>query len=144
MRRHRVLLVGAALAVPVLGLATTACGDDDDGTVEFDDLEVVTDDAAPVVVEQDASFFIELAANPTTGYQWIIVAEPDPAVARVVTVDYVPDTTDEDVVGSGGIDRYEVEAVGAGTTTFGLEYTGPGDDADVAETRTFTIEVVPR
>ncbi len=54
----------------------------------------------------------------------------------------MPDETDEDVVGSGGIVRIEVEAVAVGTTTLGLEYVGPGTDAEIAEARSFTIEVV--
>ncbi len=137
--RHR-RFVGTLVAVVVAAFAIGGCGDDDE--IGFDEFEVVTDDDAPVVAERAASFFIELDANPTTGYQWQVSQEPDPVVARVVSIDYVPDETDEDVVGSGGIVRIEVEAVGVGTTTLGLEYVGPGTDAEVAETRRFTVEVV--
>jgi inhibitor of cysteine peptidase len=137
--RHR-RFVGTLVAVVVAAFAIGGCGDDDE--IGFDEFEVVTDDDAPVVAERAASFFIELDANPTTGYQWQVSQEPDPVVARVVSIDYVPDETDEDVVGSGGIVRIEVEAVGVGTTTLGLEYVGPGADAEVAETRRFTVEVV--
>jgi predicted secreted protein len=135
------MLVAVAVFA-VAAFAVGGCGDDDDEEIGFDDFQVVTDDGTPIVAERAASIFVELDANPTTGYQWKVSEEPDASIARVVTIDYVPDETDEDVAGSGGIVRIEVEAVGVGTTTLGLEYVGPGTDAEVAETRSFEIEVV--
>jgi predicted secreted protein len=134
--RPRFVVAAVALAVSVV-----ACGDDDD-TIGFDDFVVVTDDAAPVRVERGGSFFVELESNASTGYSWAVTAEPDGSVARVVTQVYVPDETEGDVVGAGGVERLEVEGVGVGTTALGLEYRGPGVEPDVADTREFTIEVV--
>lgn len=152
---HRARVLGAALAVAAL--AAVGCSSDDSSSDEADRSSTSTTEAAaatsttapegdvitepgPVELAVGQSVTLELQANPTTGYQWELSAEPDAAVVRVVSDTYV--APDSDAMGAGGTQRLVVEGVAAGSTTLELRYVRPWEaDEPPAETAEFDITV---
>lgn len=142
------LTVAAAALLPL-----AACGDDDSAggssttasttTSAADDggdAAVTVTASGPIDLKVGERARIELAANPTTGYQWEPTTEPDTAVVKIVSDTYTAEPTDR--VGSGGTQVLVVEGVAAGTTTLDLGYIRPWEtDTPPAETASFAITV---
>lgn len=85
------------------------------------------------------TFSLVLDANPTTGYHWELLEEPDGRVARLVGNEY---RADQPVaIGSGGRDAWSFEAVGAGVDTLSLGYFPPDQEHDPAEVREYVVRV---
>jgi|GEM_PF-515942 len=85
-------------------------------------------------------FSIELASNPSTGFEWTAtVAEP--AVVTLNGGSYL--APDEQIPGAGGYERFSFTAAAAGTTTITVEYRRPFDPAGqpAAETAVYTVTV---
>jgi predicted secreted protein len=64
---------------------------------------------------------VELEGNPTTGYSWVYAMSPE-GVVREVSNDYIPDTVDERIVGSGGKFIFTFESVAAGEAEIIFSY----------------------
>lgn len=60
---------------------------------------------------------ISLNSNPSTGYGWI--AEFDPKFIRLVRKEFTPSSN---LIGAGGIERFEFEALASGVTTLRMVY----------------------
>jgi inhibitor of cysteine peptidase len=80
---------------------------------------------------------VELAGNPTTGYQWEVVAGEGEMLKSMGEAEFIQGTQ---VVGAGGTFRFQFEAVLAGETNLKLEYKRPFEP-DVAPLNTFSIQV---
>lgn len=79
------------------------------------------------------TFQLLLTSNPTTGYYWYQTAG-DEAVIEQVSEAYTADPAPEGLVGSGGRQEFEFEAIGAGRTVLRLSYQRSEDDvADTVE-----------
>ncbi len=101
--------------------------------------EVITT-PGPVELGVGGRATLELEANPTTGYQWELSAEPDAAIVTVISDTYVAGGSD--AVGAGGTQRMVIEGVAAGTTTLALRYVRPWEsDVDPTDTATYDITV---
>jgi predicted secreted protein len=74
---------------------------------------------------------IELDANATTGYRWLVTKRPDRKVVRIASSAYVPDQppSGEIVVGAGGTQVYVLRAGRRGRTRLGLSYRQVGSEA---------------
>lgn len=100
----------------------------------------ITDPAQPITVASGEEFNLVLESNPTTGYHWEFVEEPNASVVEFVTRDYKagePITT-----GSGGVDVLTFKAVAAGETRITLGYYPPSNDpVEPQQTVTFTVTV---
>lgn len=84
-------------------------------------------------------FIIALGSNPTTGYSW--QASCDETMLELVESTYEADETDEDVVGSGGVEYFRFLTLQAGETEITLTYARPGEGGDVVETKVFTVNI---
>lgn len=71
------------------------------------------------------SLIIVLEENPTTGFSWTY-DEYDTAVLELVVDKYIPNESDPNVVGSGGIHHYEFKGLSEGETTLTLSISNPG------------------
>ena len=62
-------------------------------------------------------FVVELASNPTTGYQW----QPafDPAALKLVERDF---SRSGEAIGGGGVERFRFESLAAGATRLSFAY----------------------
>ena len=64
---------------------------------------------------------VELKGNPTTGYTWLYTMSPE-GIVREAFSDYIPDKTDDNVVGSGGKFVFTFEAVSEGEAELVFSY----------------------
>ncbi len=118
MRGVRLVWVGVALIA-------ASCGN---GGASGD---VVTEDdsGTEILMGSGESVTIELGANASTGYGWV-VAEPTPfGVVEIVESRY--DEPDTDLVGAPGTQVYVIEAVREGAGILRLEYLRSFDEPPV-------------
>lgn len=87
---------------------------------------------------------IELASNPTTGFQWK-VSRIDPALAIVDPAqNYVPDRVPSGIVGSGGRTIFALRLLNPGKTEIVLEYRRPFENKPEPEKQViFYLEIAP-
>ncbi len=82
---------------------------------------------------------VRLEANPSTGYQWQIAANPDERIALVVDSGY--DRPASDAAGAAGQAWWKLRATGPGSTTIALRYVRPWEPEQAAKTFEATITV---
>jgi len=85
-------------------------------------------------------FGIELASNPSTGFEWAATVT-DSTVVTLNGGSYL--APDVQIPGAGGYERFSFTAAAAGTTTITVEYRRPFDPAGqpAAETAVYTVTV---
>jgi inhibitor of cysteine peptidase len=81
---------------------------------------------------------LSLAENPTTGYRWEFVTNPEPYCV-VVSDAYVADAGG--AIGSGGAHEWTFRAVSQGTGTVSLAYRRPWEK-DTPPAQTFKLTMV--
>lgn len=120
-------------SILVFTFVLTACGTSQAG-LQF------SDPAQPIEVVVGDEFTIALDSNPSTGYHWEFVGEPDASIIEFVSKEY---TADEPVQpGSGGVDVLSFKSIAAGETQITLGYYPPSADAEEPQqTVTFTVIV---
>jgi inhibitor of cysteine peptidase len=97
-----------------------------------------------VPVAPGTPIVLELASNPTTGYSWTVTSLPD---AGHVSLDspiegvYTATPVGSSVVGSGGVQRWDLHATKAGTTAIALAYARPWESG-VPPVETFSVTFV--
>ena len=98
-----------------------------------------TDLTQLITVKAGETFELVLPSNPSTGYHWNILPEPDETIVEFVVQNYI---AEQPVMpGSGGMDIWTFRALSAGDTTVVLGYYPPGNDTDPDEVVTFSIHV---
>ncbi|MHC4353122.1 MAG: protease inhibitor I42 family protein, partial [Planctomycetota bacterium] len=133
-----------------------------DGTVDVEDLIVLAEHLFEVVppaeseeinvVEQDDGdqtelklgqiLVVTLESNPTTGYRWEQVDDPDSILEQMGEADYIPSHTgDPPLIGAGGWEVFRFKAISAGQMTLNLVYHRPWD-VGVEPANTFRLPVV--
>lgn len=84
---------------------------------------------------------IELEENPTTGFSWKY-NEYDTSILELLDDEYMPDSVETDIVGSGGIHHYEFRGLSEGETTLTFKYIKSWEGEESAEdTKTFKVVV---
>jgi predicted secreted protein len=76
---------------------------------------------------------IHLNSNPSTGYRWKAMADPDAKILKLNSSDYFPDTQTT-LPGSGGIEIWVYQVIGAGSTFLRLGYFPPANPNQAAST----------
>jgi inhibitor of cysteine peptidase len=132
--------IGSVLAAGLLVLS--ACGSDaasssKESTVPND---VTVSGSGSVTLAVGQQLVVTLDSNPSTGYDWQVVGEPDAAVLSIGERVYVPTPVDPGVVGSGGVTASRFTAVAAGTTSIVLRYKRSWED-DTPADELVTVEV---
>ncbi|MCU0504531.1 MAG: protease inhibitor I42 family protein [Chloroflexi bacterium] len=97
-----------------------------------------------VTVAPGTAIVIALDANPTTGYSWIVTSVPDPASVALDSPPegaYVATPVGSAVVGSGGVQTWDLRATGAGTTSIQLDYARPWESG-TPPVETFSVTFV--
>ena len=69
---------------------------------------------------------ISLSSNPSTGYRWKLVTEPDAKILKFITRDFVSSNLTP-MPGSGGTDIWKFQAVGSGKTLLKLGLFPPSN-----------------
>ena len=70
-----------------------------------------------ISVSRGEAFVIELAANPTTGYEW--QPDFDPVALKLAGREFVLSVAS---MGGGGIERFRFESLAAGATRLAFAY----------------------
>jgi inhibitor of cysteine peptidase len=123
----RIILVCA-----MVGAISTACGDGDSRIIAVGEVDAGT----TVTLVVGDTLEVTLPSNPSTGHTWQVAGEPRCVVPR----GEARYTALDDLVGSGGLLTWDLEAVEAGAEELSLVYRRPWEN--VAPDRTFTVRVV--
>jgi predicted secreted protein len=134
MKRLVILLISISLFMAACGGISTATPKEI--TVET---LATTDPEQPIEVNAGNEFNIVVQSNPSTGYHWDLMGEPDANVAEFVSKDYKAD--EPVLIGSGGVDIWVFKAVNSGETTILLGYYPPSNDV-VEPEQTLTLAVI--
>lgn len=94
-------------------------------------------DGETVELAKGETLTVELAGNPTTGYEWTI-ARIDAAFLRLADSSYSPDSS---AIGSGGRYAFRFEALNAGATSLGLVYRRSWEPSDADPTFTLAVNI---
>jgi predicted secreted protein len=140
----RPLSGGAAAVAVVFACATVACG----GAGGDAELQQFTREESEISVNVGERFAISLDANPSVGDDWRVVAGADAGVVELRAEKLDEDDPDAPP-GSGGVEVFEFEAVGSGTSELELfncyrclDRTTPGpEDEPFAERLVFLVRV---
>lgn len=89
-----------------------------------------------ISVGQGEAFVIELAANPTTGYEW--QPDFDPAALRLAGREFVRSGA---AMGAGGVERFRFESLAAGATRLSFAYRRAWESA-VKDQAVFQVTAV--
>jgi inhibitor of cysteine peptidase len=98
------------------------------------------DDSATVNLRVGETLVVQLAGNPTTGFQWT-ENDPLPGVIEQRSSEYEQDPGSDDMVGAGGTYEFRYEAVEEGEGTLSLTYARPGESPEVDSTWSVTLRV---
>lgn len=106
------------------------------------DIKVITmaDNGGYVYVKPGDELRLELESNPTTGYSWSYITKPDPNVLIETNYEYIPDKTDEKIVGGGGKEIWSYKPVNIGSTAIEMNYSRPWESK--APVKTFAVKVI--
>ncbi len=131
MKKSMYLIVFVLLIVSL-----TACG----GGGE--DVALRAEDAGKeVTLQVGEKIQVTLDSNPTTGYQWDVEDVDESVLKQQGDSVYRAETSNPNIVGSGGEETFTFEAVGTGTTTLKLIYHQPWEEG-VEPAEVFTLRVV--
>lgn len=147
MTSHRIVRIAAtslaALALTTGAVALSGCGESDAQVTSGESSASSTYTQADTTIQAQVgeTFVIQLASNPTTGYQWKMTPNGDPGV-NLESSKYVPDTQTgtATMVGMGGMENWTFTASAAGTGTLVFDSIPPGKTTP-AETVTFNVTV---
>lgn len=111
----------------------------DDSSADAPGAPVVTQaqNGETVALARGATLTVELAGNPTTGYQWT-VARIDADFLRDLGSTYEADSS---AIGSGGTYAFRFEARKAGTTDLALVYRRAWGTSADDETYSLTVDI---
>jgi len=133
----------AALTLTTGAVALTGCGETSAQVTSGESSAPATYTQADTTIQAQVgeTFVIQLASNPTTGYQWKMTPGGDPGV-NLESSKYVQDTQTgtATAVGVGGVENWTFSAVSAGTGTLVFDSIPPGKTTP-AETVTFNVTV---
>ena len=136
---HRIKTLGLALAALTacsLALTATAAGGK---TLTITDAELKKPDVKVTLPKGD-KLEVKLAANPTTGFTWVIASKEDPVLKSAGKPEYVPDKKGE--VGGGGKQTFTFTAEAAGETVVEMHYKRPFEkDKEPAKVYKFKVLV---
>lgn len=82
---------------------------------------------------------LDLDANPTTGYSWVITSVPEQFASDYDN--YVQDEAEEDMTGVGGTQEYHIVALNDGTGIMTLEYKQDWDGGESDGTYELKLEI---
>ena len=130
---------------------------DGDGIVDRLDLELfmnyweqencpkevhVVDADSQVPLELGQILVVTLESNPSTGYQWEVVEDPNSILEQIGDSEFVQrEQTDPPMVGAGGWEIFRFKAVNTGQMNLQLVYRRTWE-TDVEPINTFSIDVV--
>ncbi len=134
--------VAAVILLAIVVAAAAGCGTSADaakGTLKL----TQADDGKTFAVAASDIIQVVIPGNPTTGYEWVaVLVDKDAAlIQQVGEAAYAPDSTDDGVVGSGGVYTFTFKALAEGQATLKLAYARPWESAQPAQTFSATLNI---
>ena len=93
-----------------------------------------------VTIQVDDTLKIVLSGNPTTGFTWEVETVDAAILQQEGDVEYIPDTTEPEIVGSGGTFTFTFKAIAIGQTPLRLVYHRPWESG-IPPAETFELSV---
>ena len=115
-------------------LALTGCASAKEVTTGMDA------DGTQVDLKEGQMLVISLESNPSTGFGWHVAEIDEAIIQQAGETEFIQEESDEQLVGTGGMEVLRFEATGSGTTTLTLAYARIWED--VVPEKTFTITIV--
>ena len=126
----------ASLALLLLSaLAAGACGEREPGRPTYDD------PAQPIAAASGEEFDLQLVANHSTGYEWVLVDSAALGPLRVVGSRYAVPRHLRDRDGAGGHEWWTIRGEGPGNGVVSLIYVPPGENTAPKDTTRFRVTV---
>jgi inhibitor of cysteine peptidase len=100
------------------------------------------DKDAKVELAKGDKLLVKLAANPTTGFTWVIASKEDDKLKSAGKPDYEPANKDKKIVGGGGTQTFTFTAQAVGEVQVEMQYKRPFEkDKDSAKTYKFKVTI---
>ena len=123
--------VPGALALLALGIALAAAG--------CASKKVYREGTSTITGRPGEFAVIELVADPTTGYSWMLVGHADPRIVTLIDSDYAP--APSATAGVVGHQRWTFRLTGPGTATITFGYGRTWANAPAERAAMFTVTV---
>ena len=134
MMKKKVMIIAAAIVI--VGAAVLAVG----RTQSWQPRSYTVDgEGYSAQVVNGNELILDLDANPTTGYSWVITSAPEQFASDYDN--YVQDEAEEDMTGVGGTQEYHIVALNDGTGTMTLEYKQDWDGGESDGTYELKLEI---
>ena len=139
--KTRFAIFGTIAALTVfVGACSAAMGSPKQTTigVRYDEFSQSKNISKQITVAEGTELIVNLAANPSTGFNWTQPAISTPAVLTQTDSKYLaPETS---AIGAAGNQVWTFNASQKGTTTVKMDYSRPWEGGEQAEW-TFTLAV---
>jgi inhibitor of cysteine peptidase len=120
------------LALAVLALAATACGDH---------RQSFSDPTQPIEVRAGSEFALALTSNQSTGYQWVLVDSAALGPLQLVGKDYSIPRRNRNRNGAGGTERWTFRAPTPGSAVISLAYKRRWESRPPADSARFSVTI---
>jgi inhibitor of cysteine peptidase len=129
----RWMLVGMSLFISLLA----GCGDSATDSAAGSATATQAQNGKSITVSNGETLTVELAGNPTTGYEWT-VAQMDASFLQAAEPTYESDSS---AIGSGGTYTFRFTALKAGSTALGLVYRRAWETTASDQTFSLTVNI---
>lgn len=83
--------------------------------------------------------YIDLSSNPTTGYSWTAEIEDEGIV--IIREEFLESGSNQQLVGAGGVQRFQVSGNTPGTTSIYFRYARPWESEQPTQTLLYRLTV---
>jgi len=83
---------------------------------------------------------IKLESNPTTGYSWFLNDNVDETIVSITSPEFMESKKDEELVGAGGYEIFNIKAIAKGKTDIVLNYERSWEEG-VEPLKTFEVTI---
>ncbi len=103
------------------------------------EVKTYTDSGQAINISANQEFIIALGSNPTTGYSW--QESHDETMLELVEKTYKQgEQVEKGLVGAGGVEYFQFEALKTGETKITMSYKRPWE-TEVLEEKLFTVNI---
>jgi len=133
--RNRICNVLSCLALLAVVLSCTALKD-----IHVD----ARDNGGRVYLKPGQVLVVTLESNPSTGYQWEVVAVDTAVLQQMGEAEFLPPvSTGKQIVGAGGMERFRFKALKVAESSLKLIYHRPWEKGE-EPAGTFLIQIIVR
>ena len=111
------------------------------GCTKIDAVSLLLEKDENVSLRSGQDLNIELEANPTTGYTWSVLTSDTEGIVKQIGSTYIPgEKAKSGLVGAGGIQRYQFQAVKKGKAILVFQYSRSWEK-DTEPAKRFVVQI---